>query len=450
MALRLVCVVVVVAAALLHQTSAGFWTWIRGADPEEDYGHHVGEVQIEVLSPRGIRLWTAYNPNTALFGVELYVRYYGGKTEALECALCQNVTEPIDGKFLLEDDSLVARFADILQYFIITSNGTTTKRHAVRRVVVQERIIKPNDRCVCRGRVNYLAPLADVPVSEVELLERMILRAVTYRSGGSCAAISNWLVLRVEPRQELSDPLEYVRNYLDRAVLKVKWCSVNGGGASSNRSVWTDDVRPSALIVRAEDHVHGIAFQEPVIGSAVVVVVLAGVVGTKRGGVGTVVRRNHGGTLGIVARHTAVRKANLVGRIEKVARLQDDFRVAHDKLAVHQVGRVERHIGRRTERVVDGHLHGKVLGGTVRTRYRHFHALGIVHDEVHHERRRVVMMPVMVTVVMVLSTTAVPAMAAGFSTDRQHNEQRTKPKGSTPERFQPFTWMALQVIGVMK
>uniref|UniRef100_A0A182NEX4 CBM39 domain-containing protein n=1 Tax=Anopheles dirus TaxID=7168 RepID=A0A182NEX4_9DIPT len=249
MELRLVGVWLV---TLLPLSSAGLWDWFLGVDPEEQYGHSVGEVQIEVLSPRGIRLWTTYNPNTVLFGVELYVRYYGGRTEPLECALCRNVTEPVDGKFMLEDDRLEARFADMLQYTIVTFNGTATKRHAVKRVFVQAGLIKPNDQCVCRGRV---APLRNAPVSEVELLERMILRAVSNGSR-TCSAISNWLVLRAEPRNELADLSAYVRNYLDRVLLKVKWCTRYGAGAT----VWTG-VRPSELVVRVEDHAQGIAFQ---------------------------------------------------------------------------------------------------------------------------------------------------------------------------------------------
>ncbi|XP_553032.2 uncharacterized protein LOC3291903 [Anopheles gambiae] len=230
---------------------AGLLDWFRGEDELE--GHRIGKIHIEVLSPKGIRLWTAYNPDTELFGVELYVKYYGGRTEALDCALCQNVTEPVDGKFMLEDPNLVARFGDVLQYTIITFDGTTTMRHAARRQFVREELIKPNDRCFCGAR-KLPEPLQDAPMSEVELLERIILRALGNRSR-ECEAISNWLVLRAEPRNEQADLLEYVRTYLDLLLLRAKWRTLDAGGTG-----WTSS-RPSELVVEVDDHRDGIAFQ---------------------------------------------------------------------------------------------------------------------------------------------------------------------------------------------
>ena len=255
---------------------AGLLDWFRGEDELE--GHRIGKIHIEVLSPKGIRLWTAHNPDTELFGVELYVKYYGGRTEALDCALCQNVTEPVDGKFMLEDPNLVARFGDVLQYAIITFDGTTTMRHAARRQFVRgtaiiinsysvfvwivtfllyfcciEELIKPNDRCFCGAR-KLPEPLQDAPMSEVELLERIILRALGNRSR-ECEAISNWLVLRAEPRNEQADLLEYVRTYLDLLLLRAKWRTLDAGGTG-----WTSS-RPSELVVEVDDHRDGIAFQ---------------------------------------------------------------------------------------------------------------------------------------------------------------------------------------------
>uniref|UniRef100_A0A182T7A5 CBM39 domain-containing protein n=1 Tax=Anopheles maculatus TaxID=74869 RepID=A0A182T7A5_9DIPT len=234
-------------------SNAGLLDWFRGDDVDEPWGHKVGKIHVEVLSPKGVRLWTAYNPDTELLGVELYVKYYGGRTEALECALCQNVTDPVDGKFMFEDPNLVARFGDVLQYSIITFNGTTTKRHAPRRMFVREELIKPNGRCVCPER-ELPVLLRDAPMTEVELLERMILRALSNRSG-DCESISNWLVLRAEPRNEQADLREYVRTYLDLLMLRAKWRTLDAGGSG-----WTKG-RPSELVVEVEDHVDGIAFQ---------------------------------------------------------------------------------------------------------------------------------------------------------------------------------------------
>uniref|UniRef100_A0A182WGZ5 CBM39 domain-containing protein n=1 Tax=Anopheles minimus TaxID=112268 RepID=A0A182WGZ5_9DIPT len=244
---------VILMVMMFRLSHAGLMDWFRGDDVEEERGHKVGKIYVEVLSPKGIRLWTAYNPDTELLGVELYVKYFGGRTEALECALCKNTTEPVDGKFMLEHPNLVARFGDVLQYTIITFDGVTTKRHAVRRMFVREELIKPSDQCVCPGR-ELPGALRAAPSAEVDLLERMILRALGNRSR-DCESISNWLVLRAEPRNEQADLLEYVRTYLDLLLLRVKWRTLDAGGSG-----WTS-VRPSALVVEAEDHVDGIAFQ---------------------------------------------------------------------------------------------------------------------------------------------------------------------------------------------
>uniref|UniRef100_A0AAG5DU12 CBM39 domain-containing protein n=1 Tax=Anopheles atroparvus TaxID=41427 RepID=A0AAG5DU12_ANOAO len=236
---------------LLHTSRGGFLDWLRGESDQPD-GHKVGKVYIEVLSPKGVRLWTHYNPNTALFGVELYVKFYGGQTEALECGLCNTTAEPIDGKFMLEDDNLVARFGDVLEYTVVTSNGSTTRRHPVRRVFVREELIKPIDRCVCRDQEPPPVPLqSGRRISEVQLLERMILRALSNLGESTCEAISNWLVLQSEPRNELADLDEYVRLYLDLLYLRTKKTSPGYGRG------WS----PSAAVVKVEDHAHGIAFQ---------------------------------------------------------------------------------------------------------------------------------------------------------------------------------------------
>ncbi|XP_053667194.1 uncharacterized protein LOC128716298 [Anopheles marshallii] len=244
---------VVLMVAIFRLSHAGFMDWFRLTDVDEQRGHKVGKIYVEVLSPKGIRLWTAYNPDTELLGVELYVKYYGGRTEALECALCQNVTVPVDGKFMLEDPNLVARFGDVLQYAIITFDGTTTRRHAIRRMFVREELIKPNDRCICPER-ELPGALRAAPTTEVDLLERMILRALDNRSR-DCETISNWLVLLAEPRNEQADLLEYVRTYLDLLLLRAKWRTLDVGGSG-----WTS-ARPSAIVVEVEDHADGIAFQ---------------------------------------------------------------------------------------------------------------------------------------------------------------------------------------------
>ncbi|XP_058057054.1 uncharacterized protein LOC131208354 isoform X2 [Anopheles bellator] len=203
---------------------------------------------MEVLFPKGIRLWTHYNPDTAVFGVELYVKYYGGQTEALECGLCRNTSRPVFGKFMLQDDNVVARVGDVLEYTIITSDGTTSKRHAVRRKVIDDQLIRHADQCdSCPGSSTVLLR---EPQSEAEMLERMILRVLT---NPSCESLSQWLVMKVEPRNELANVEEHVRTVLAR-MLRV---------AQMLDPVGSSFVFPGAseLIEQVEDHPDGIAFR---------------------------------------------------------------------------------------------------------------------------------------------------------------------------------------------
>ncbi|XP_052866991.1 uncharacterized protein LOC128273114 isoform X2 [Anopheles cruzii] len=197
-------------------------------------------------------MWTHYNPDTALFGVELYVKYYGGQTEALECGLCRNTSRPVFGKFMLQDDDVVARVGDVLEYTIFTSDGTTTMRHAVRRRVVHEHVIRIADQCdSCSGSAPGTELLRE-PQSEAEMLERMILRVLTNHSR-RCESLSQWLVMKVEPRNELANLEEHVRTVLARMLRVAQILDPVG-----SRYVFPG---ASELIEQVEDHPDGIAFR---------------------------------------------------------------------------------------------------------------------------------------------------------------------------------------------
>ncbi|ETN60748.1 hypothetical protein AND_007616 [Anopheles darlingi] len=243
-------IVTTILLGTIHLTAGGFLDWFRG-NQDQNQVHRVGPINIEVLLPKGIRLWTHYNPDLTLFGVELYVKYFEGQTEALECALCQNTSVPVYGKFLLQDDDLVARAGDVLEYVIITSDGETDMRHTTRRTVVDDNLIRSGDQqCDCTVLQNPDALLE--PATEVELLERMIHRVIANRSR-SCESLSKWLVLRVEPRNELADVEEHVHTVVHR-MLRVA-VLLDRDGASLAIS------DPTELIDRVEDHPDGIAFR---------------------------------------------------------------------------------------------------------------------------------------------------------------------------------------------
>ncbi|XP_050101490.1 uncharacterized protein LOC126581694 [Anopheles aquasalis] len=234
----------------IHVTVGGFLDWFRGNQEQEV--HRVGPIHIEVLLPKGIRLWTHYNPDVKLFGVELYVKYNEGQTEALECALCRNTTVPVYGKFLLQDDEVEARAGDVLEYVIITSDGETDLRHTKRRTVVHDDLIRTRDRpCDCTERQSPDLLLLE-PATEVELLERMIHRVLANRSR-SCESLSKWLVLRVEPRNELADVEQHVRTVVHRMMRVAVLLDMDGARLAISN--------PNELIDRVEDHPDGIAFR---------------------------------------------------------------------------------------------------------------------------------------------------------------------------------------------
>lgn len=74
------------------------------------------KVDIQILEPQGIQIWTKFNPKHLHFGVELYVN----PTELeVSCDLCRNVSDPIDGKFLIQDNNVRVKLGDIIKYRVI-------------------------------------------------------------------------------------------------------------------------------------------------------------------------------------------------------------------------------------------------------------------------------------------------------------------------------------------
>lgn len=119
-------------------TNAGFLDWFRS---KENKGHNICKVDFEVLDPQGLRLWTAHKPEMKLFGVEVYINPSGRSNEPAVCSLCKNTTSATHGKYFLQDDNVIVKKGDVLEYIAITDNGKTTQRHKPRKIVVNGELI---------------------------------------------------------------------------------------------------------------------------------------------------------------------------------------------------------------------------------------------------------------------------------------------------------------------
>lgn len=92
------------------------------------------KVNIELLKPQGIQVWTKYKPHHFGFGVELYVN--PTLDELGKCDLCRNVTTPIDGKFLIQDDTIAVKLGDTIRYRTVKDKVSGTKWYPWKTIVV--------------------------------------------------------------------------------------------------------------------------------------------------------------------------------------------------------------------------------------------------------------------------------------------------------------------------
>ena len=123
---------VLLCLAVIGVAEGGFLDWFRS---NKNKGHDVCRVEFEVLDPQGLRLWTAQKPQMKGFGVELFINPVHGRKQQ-PCNVCRNTTEITHGKFFLQDESVIVKSGDILEYVIITDNGKTVQRHKPRKLIV--------------------------------------------------------------------------------------------------------------------------------------------------------------------------------------------------------------------------------------------------------------------------------------------------------------------------
>lgn len=190
-------------------THAGFLDWFRSKDNK---GHSVCKVDFEVLDPQGLRLWTAHKPEMKMFGVEVYINPSGRSNEPSVCSLCKNTTSAMHGKYFLQDDNVIVKKGDVLEYIAITDNGKTTQKHKPRKIVVNDYIIKPKGRCACPAPVVPSTVHESNPTAEIELLERVITSLSNRCAEG---LVSNYLFLQVDNAVGPDNLLERVKTYFE-------------------------------------------------------------------------------------------------------------------------------------------------------------------------------------------------------------------------------------------
>uniref|UniRef100_A0A182JB26 Uncharacterized protein n=1 Tax=Anopheles atroparvus TaxID=41427 RepID=A0A182JB26_ANOAO len=206
------------AIVAISVAEAGFLDWFRS---NKNKGHEVCRVQFEVLDPQGLRLWTARKPEMKGFGVQLFVNPVPDRKKPLVCNVCANTTEVTHGKFLLQDDSVIVKSGDILEYVIITDNGKTVQRHKPRKLIVDDYLIKPKGRCACPPAAVSPATPTDAarqvlnePTAEIELLERILERVSQKCAEGT---MSKYLFLQTDRADGPTDDLkQVVRTYFDK------------------------------------------------------------------------------------------------------------------------------------------------------------------------------------------------------------------------------------------
>ncbi|XP_058819880.1 uncharacterized protein LOC131682436 isoform X3 [Topomyia yanbarensis] len=74
------------------------------------------KVDVQILEPRGIQIWTKYRPTVSNFGVELLVNPTDSE---VGCHLCRNISVPQDGKFFIQDDDLMVILGDTIKYRVV-------------------------------------------------------------------------------------------------------------------------------------------------------------------------------------------------------------------------------------------------------------------------------------------------------------------------------------------
>ncbi|XP_065095317.1 uncharacterized protein LOC135717252 [Ochlerotatus camptorhynchus] len=127
------------------------------------------KLDIQILEPSGIQVWTRYKSKYRSFGVELYVN---PTRDESHCDLCRNVSSPVDGKFLIQDDKLQVKLGDTIKYRVVKVKAQEIKWSPWKYVFVDKKLFYDSES-FCASQCEQSKDIATVRYLE-RYLENMI------------------------------------------------------------------------------------------------------------------------------------------------------------------------------------------------------------------------------------------------------------------------------------
>ncbi|XP_058057056.1 uncharacterized protein LOC131208355 [Anopheles bellator] len=139
-------------------------------------------VNIQAREPSGIMVWTRDSPLIEMFGIELYVgkHNHGHREPIWDRQLMVNVTDTVDGKFLIQDEEMLIEPGDTIRYRFLVLHKRTVSHSNYRRILVTDHLFyRPRNyhcfsQCLIRDQEGYHEEAARVK----EILEREIDQCV--------------------------------------------------------------------------------------------------------------------------------------------------------------------------------------------------------------------------------------------------------------------------------
>ncbi|XP_058826399.1 uncharacterized protein LOC131686187 isoform X2 [Topomyia yanbarensis] len=110
---------------------------------------HVPTLNVEVYEPKGLKLSMVRKSQTTSFlGVELYINK-DPRINGTQCDVCRNTTTVTFGKFVIEDENVVVKTGDQLNYVILIGNSVKFSRQSMRRLQVTSSMIRTSQKKAC-------------------------------------------------------------------------------------------------------------------------------------------------------------------------------------------------------------------------------------------------------------------------------------------------------------
>ncbi|XP_058452146.1 uncharacterized protein LOC131430902 [Malaya genurostris] len=142
--------------------------------PEWFSFHRQTKVDIHILEPIGLQIWSKYRPQCSNFGVELLINPTDSE---IGYRLSKNVSVPQDGKFFIEDNNAAVKLGDTIKYRTVkTEDGEDEWSHWKTVLVDKSLFVQKGQHCSnhCRhnednGKVLFLKEYIEKILANCEL-----------------------------------------------------------------------------------------------------------------------------------------------------------------------------------------------------------------------------------------------------------------------------------------